>query len=591
MKLHFKLDFIPLRLKFITLFLILITVPFLISGTITYKKYSSNVEHDAREYTYQIISQLSVNIDRYVKDIGRVTVAPLYDDAVMTILKKHGGFDTDNSYVNTEEILKINMLLASIASDRPEIRSILLFTNDGNLFSNSETSVRNNWNKEGNSWMDKVVNEDGVLTVIPPHQAPYYMDNTGKVLSIARVIREPYSHKHIGFIKVDLEQAGFEKVLSMEELSETGRFYIFDREDNLIYPVTEQSTVMPDGENVEIGGRFHLSSTLKSEYTDIRITGLIPVEELRKDAIELTRFTLIISLASLVFAYIFALFFSDRLVKPISHLQGKMKQVEKGFFDVRANVTTHDEIGRLSNGFNKMVGEIDRLLREVYEVKLREREAELIALQSQINPHFLYNTLETINMKALEKKDLDLSSIATSLGKLLRYTVDKQEKPVYLKDEILFVECYLQIQAFRLGDLLSAKIHVDPSFERCLVPKLILQPFVENVIEHALNNTPVTVRLKASIQWDDLILIIQDNGSGMSVERKQEIEEHIYSNRNDVIENHGFGKAGKGYALRNVHQRIRLLFGEPYGVYIDRKTEGGTTFILRLPFRWEDQNA
>ena len=200
-----------------------------------------------------------------------------------------------------------------------------------------------------------------------------------------------------------------------------------------------------------------------------------------------------------------------------------------GTFNIRADIQTHDEIGQLTERFNTMVEEINKLVKEVYEVRLQEREAELIALQSQINPHFLYNTLETINMMALDKKDTKLSDIVTSLGRLLRYTVDKQEKPVSLKDEMVFVESYIQIQSFRMGDKLNMEMYIDPSFESCQVPKLILQPFIENVIEHAVDTNPVTVKLRVSVQEDDLILTIQDNGLGMDDKTISFLEEHMYA--------------------------------------------------------------
>src|SRR5690606_27649838 len=152
------------------------------------------------------------------------------------------------------------------------------------------------------------------------------------------------------------------------------------------------------------------------------------------------------------------------LVRPIAHLHAKMRQVQRGLFNERAVVTTHDEIGQLTEGFNTMIGEIERLVREVYETRRREREAELSALQSQIHPHFLYNTLEMMTMLALQGNRTQLSDIVTNLGKLLRYTVDRQEQKVYLQDEVRFVEAYLQIQGMRLGSRLAAEIRIDSSY-------------------------------------------------------------------------------------------------------------------------------
>jgi two-component system sensor histidine kinase YesM len=294
-------------------------------------------------------------------------------------------------------------------------------------------------------------------------------------------------------------------------------------------------------------------------------------------------------------AYAAAVILSNRLVKPIAHLQTKMRQVRRGLFQERAVVTTNDEIGQLTEGFNSMIGEIDRLVKEVYETRLREREAELSALQSQIHPHFLYNTLETMNMLALQGNGPELSNIVTSLGKLLRYTVDKQERLVHVFDEVKFAQAYLQIQAMRLGDKLQAAIHIDSSYDYCLVPKLILQPLIENVIEHAMGSGTVHMTLTASVEDDDLILSIKDDGNGISGERLKRLEEQLQagSESRSLIEAQqgGFGTIKKGFALRNVHLRVRLHYGEPYGLFVDHKANCGAAFHIRLPIQWGEQHV
>ena len=251
---------------------------------------------------------------------------------------------------------------------------------------------------------------------------------------------------------------------------------------------------------------------------------------------------------------------------------------------------THDEIGQLAQGFNSMVGEIDRLVKEVYETRLREREAELSALQSQINPHFLYNTLESINMMALKHDHYEISDVVASLGKLLRYTVDMRENLVYLKEEIRFIEAYLRIQSLRYGDRLAFKLEIDPALEFYLIPKLILQPLVENAIEHGVGQSAGTVLISAIGRENSLILIVADSGAGMAVEARSKVKEQIYavSEITTVRVKTNFGEKKKGFALRNVHQRIRLMYGEPYGLFINEESTTGNSFVIKLPIRVEE---
>ncbi len=582
--------FLPLRTKFIILFCLLITIPFLIIGAITYQKYSADVERNTTELTYQIMDQIRINLDRYVKEMERLTLAPLYDDNVMRILKNRSSSDQNRIYLTTDESLKMNLFISSLSFDRAEIESILIFTNDGSIFSDLNQSVNKYWEQDSSEWAELVKVNDGGLTIIPPHDATYYSKTKQEIVSISRVIREPYTNNTLGMVKVDLSSQGFEKLLSSVKFSGKGNLYISDRSGQLLYSSTGNTSLRSFEEDVSTNDPSYLKSVVVSDYSGIKVTGLIPLEDLRKDAKGLVRFTLMISLIALLFAYIIAVFSSNRLVKPIRHLQSKMRQVQRGFFKERAVVTTHDEIGQLTEGFNTMIGEIDRLVKEVYETRLRERDAELSALQSQINPHFLYNTLEMMNMMALQHQHLELSNITTSLGKLLRYTVDKQEKPVYLQDEIRFVESYLQIQVLRLGEKLQAEIHIDPSYDHCLVPKLILQPLIENVIEHAMESSIVHMHLTASTQEDDMLLSLRDDGKGMTKQRMEWIERQMYMHKSyesmDAEEKSYFGEVKKGFALRNVHQRIRLLYGEPYGLYLDKTVKQGVLFTIRLPIHW-----
>lgn len=592
-----RTGYLSLRNKFMLLFCLLITIPFLISGIVTYRKYSSNVERSAESYTAQIMDQIKLNLDRYVKEVDRLTLTPFYDENIMRILKSHDGLPGQPQYLTADDASKMNLFISSLSFDRTEIKGILIFANNGRLFSNLEPSVHSVWEPDSSVWMEDVLAEDGGLTIIPPHEAAYYKQGERQMVSIARVIREPYTHKKLGIVKIDMTEDGIRKMLSPVTLSAGSKLYITDRQERLIYATFDggglgSQDILTDA-GASVDDDSYLSAEVISDYSGLKVVGLIPLYDLRKEARELSSFTLYISLLSLNIAYLLAVLSAGRLVKPIRHLQSKMKLVQKGSLKQRAEVTTRDEIGQLTEVFNGMIEEIDRLVKQVYETSLREREAELSALQSQINPHFMYNTLETMNMLALQQQNDELSSMITSLGKMLRYTVDKQEKPVYLLDELRFVEAYLQIQSFRLGGRLHAEIHVDTSFEHLMVPKLILQPLVENVIEHGIGRTArTTVRLSAKAIDGSLCLILSDDGKGIDDARRAELLQLMNRSMHEELSDHGgrrgFGHVPRGYALRNVHQRLRLLYGEPYGLTSEQLDRPGTEIRIWLPLQWEE---
>ncbi|KRE98890.1 hypothetical protein ASG89_28410 [Paenibacillus sp. Soil766] len=580
--------FLSLRSKFIILFTLLITVPFFISGLITYYQYIANVEEDSRRYTRQIIEQVNINLDQYMKDMDRITMAPYYNENVMNILRKHD-WQSSPVFVTSDEYSKMNLMISSLTFDRSEIRSILIFALDGNLFSNLETTIDRYWEASRNPWMAGVEKGNGSIVVLPPHDADYYLDGAEKVISIARVIREISTNKYLGIVKVDLSEKGFKSLLESKNYNSKSQIYISDRNGDVIYPIDEVD--MDNSLSLkEVANREEqISAKVNSEFTGMQVTGFIPKSEVTAGARKLVKSTVIVSAASMLVAYLLAVVASSRLVNPIRHLHKKMKKVQKGDFGERAEVTSHDEIGHLTDGFNTMVSEIERLIKEVYESKLREKDAQLSTLESQINPHFIYNTLESINLMALESNQPKLSNVVVSLGRLLRFTVNKEERLVYLKDELLFVESYIQIQSYRLGGQLRMELDVDLGHEDYLVPKLFLQPLIENVIEHAMDEDIVTVRIATYIEEDQFIITVSDDGKGIHEERMAQVEAHMYKESNEHGARDGFGFKKKGFALRNVHWRIRLLFGPEYGLFLDRTHRQGTHFIVKIPLQWEGE--
>lgn len=584
----FNRAFFPLRLKFIILLCLLITVPFLISGIITYRQYTKNVEEDSVSYTNRIIDQITINLERYIKDMDRLTMAPYYDNAVLGIMKAHETAAASGNYVSSEQLAKMNLMISSLAVDRSEIQSILIFAYDGTLFSNLENSVSKSWEPQGNAWMREVEETDGALVVLAPHPGTYYLDRQRQVVSLARVIRESFTNRHLGIIKVDLTEDGLGKILAGS--SPNSLLYLTDRHDRLLYPLDNGTSAPARPAPGPAQDKSYIVASKRSDYTGIQVTGLIQRADIKQGARSLTQFTLWISIASILVAYIAAGIASGRLVRPIRHLQMKMKRVQKGDFAERAKVTTSDEIGQLTEGFNIMVSEIDRLVKEVYEGKIRQRDAELDALQSQINPHFIYNTLESINSLAMDRHQDEISDIAVNLGRLLRYTVERKERFVFLRDEISFVEAYSQIQASRLGNQLQVEIDVELGHDYLMVPKLILQPFIENAIEHAMTSERLTVRLMTRIEDDRLVIRVQDDGAGMSRETMERVEKHIYTSPREQVDRRRFGEKKKGYALRNVHWRLFLLYGEGCGLFIDKSVRNGSAFILRLPLLYEEES-
>lgn len=572
----------PLRLKFMGIFVVLITIPLLVIGSFTYSKYAEDVEDNAQSHTYQLVDQIRINLERYFKEMERLTLAPLYDQSVLEILKRHSGpYQDKGIYIPIEQEQKLNLFLSSMSFDRSEIKSILIFMLDGNLLNNAEVNVRGYWEEKEQQWMQAVYDQDGGLTVLPIHEVFYYSGQSQSVVSLSRLIREPFTHQILGIIKVDLTQEGLERVFSTATFGDDSRLSIVDKSGAQVY--LRGTDELPNNKSSR-----YLTSAVESPYTGLQIVMSLPAEQLQAEAKQLIRFSVIVTFGALTLAYVLAIWLANRLVRPIHHLQSKMSLVRKGFFKERAHVLTRDEVGQLTIDFNAMVGEVDRLVNAVYELEIRQRDAELSALQSQLNPHFLYNTLEQINMMAVKAGNLSVSGVVSDLGALLRYTVDNRRAIVRLGEEIVFVESYLSIQSLRLGSL-RTELNVDPSLHNALVPKLILQPLMENAIEHGgAERGNVTIRVDIRLEQDDLAIDVEDDGTGMDEQTIRDVERRMTADH-DAPEDRTGGVRQRGFALRNIHQRIRIMYGEPYGIRIVPRQEGGLIIQIRLPFRWQEE--
>ncbi len=497
--------FVSLRTKLTRLMAIAIIIPFVISNFIIYDKITKRFESRSHTDIKQLLLQVKANLEYYIMEMDRLTVAPLYDPEILKILKNHSKADNTGkiAFFTSEESLKMNFFITSLNYARTEIGSIRLFSNDGLIYNNYEYSKDNKWTMENSAWMNVIDEADGGLVIIPPHIPEYKTKDSKMVVSVARNILEPYTHKKLGVMKIDLTEDELRNILYPEGMIFENRFYVVDRKGNMIFPFNSSTKLPQNTGRVIIDKEKFLLLDDFSEYTGFNIYSMVPYRSITKDAKEIISVAFKVSVISLIFASFFTVLFSKNLIKPLKHLGDRIKDVRKGNFDVKLDIQSNDEVGEVSEGFNRMTEEINRLVKEVYQVRLQEREAEIISLQSQINPHFLYNTLEIINMMALKNKQLEISDTVTTLGRLLRYTVSKQEKPVKLSSEIMFVENYLSIQTLRKKNKFISSIKIDPKLRDCLVPKLILQPFVENIIEHAESGGQLHIRINSMVQWGD----------------------------------------------------------------------------------------
>lgn len=284
--------------------------------------------------------------------------------------------------------------------------------------------------------------------------------------------------------------------------------------------------------------------------------------------------TIVMGIILLLTATLLAIAISGSIVKPIQRLKENMVEVSKGNLHSYYKIEHNDEISILGQVFNQMVTDIKNLINQVYQVQAQKRSTELKALQSQINPHFLYNTLDTVQWKALEYDAFEVADMINSLSGFFRISLSDGKEFITITDEAEHVRSYLEIQKMRYKDKISYHIDVDDSVEQYLIPKLIIQPLVENSIYHGLKLRKQNGTIHINISTEEGYLIIQviDNGLGMDSEQLTILRKNLAQS---IESDH--------YGLYNINERLKLAFGEKYSIIIESEFGIGTKVLLKIP--------
>lgn len=415
-------------------------------------------------------------------------------------------------------------------------------------------------------------------------------DEIGKqVISVASAIVNPKTQKADGVLLIELDPGSFSSMLLNNYNTYQNQYtFIIDKKWDVICSNKLIDTRWVDLIAAEFdrgNRRFEMDWQGKDYYVCGQyngVTGWETFSVIAKDNI----FTQTKELLQLIKAFVVLCTFgvsmiimaiSYTMTKPLQQLSEAMQRMQSGDFSQQINTERRDEIGRLIHSFNYMAKKINTLINEVYQEKIAQKNAEIKALQSQINPHFLYNTLDSINWMAIDRGAYDVSDIIIALGDLMKYSVDQHNSMVRLEQEMRYVLSYLRIQKNRLEEKLRYEIEIPVALMTCLVPKLMLQPIVENAITHGIEPMKQggLIRIEGRESNGIIYLEVSDNGKGMDRETLNRIMHHIDH------DDEGFTNIG----VKNVHKRIQLHYGDEYGLDIESAPGKGTKIVIRIPHR------
>lgn len=535
---------------------------------------------------YQIVK----SIDNYFDSVKKLSEFPYLDSEIMDILRKdYQGISEERKMI--EQIQDVNAINPKIYKHiyymHNQIDGVFLYPENMDYFAYrcNHTVIGNyQYNIRKESWYDTVRNGNGRPYIIGVH-TENAASASWKVLSVARSILDPSNGKYLGMIVIDCAVESFADLWDSSPYSES-IIAVADKNGNFILPhnleyteglVEELQNFSEEGENLNtlrFDNQTWYVAVTKLNYIEGYVYQLVPIT----DALKNVAYVFLAVLAAVIFIGALLIFISAKIsntiTQPINRLIVQMETVESGNLSLQPEVY-HGEMQVLAEKFDHMVSQVHMMFEEVKETEKEKREMEMLALQAQINPHFLYNTLNSILwLSELQGAD-KVTQMLDSLIKVLQYTVDNTKEFVRVRDEVAFIHNYIRILNFRYFERFSFIFDIKEDTLEYEMPRFILQPLVENAVLHGFDNNDLnaTVKLSIHLQDGELFLCVSDDGRGMPEEKIREILHTDSSSKKSL------NKIG----LYNVNQRICLTYGEEYAIHIDSKVGCFTKVTVRIP--------
>ncbi len=572
-----KLRNMPFRTKLTYYLVITICLTVLIVVGFSYTVTSRSIKQQAKDMTMLQLQQNTSNLEDYLKNIESTPDNIVTDRSLQEYLSKpdKDGVDfsdtVDDVYRSMSNIIGSKRDILYVCLFKAIDNNVLYlgptkagqdsdFSNIAGLLSKNDISgspIRVSFRQ------DPVLNKKYTLTVYQPIFDKYRIKKPIGMLGISvteDVVARFYSHTQRDLPLETFIMNGQGTIVSHTNKSKISNNARLDEIMN-----------KKDG-STEINGKLVVYKYIKD--WDWYVIGTLPINYLLRDNNVMLLAILIIVIGTVFLASFISLIFSKHLLRPFNDLIYRMSMVSKGDLTTRINLSEHGyDFEQVSKGFNLMVGQINVLMQRIVDEQKQLKEIEFKALQSQINPHFLYNTLESIHWQALMCGHHEISTMVKALAGFYRISLSRGEAIIPLKSEWQHVENYLTIQEMRYKDSMESYIDISEEFLEVMIPKMTLQPLVENSIYHGLRvkQSKGFIKITAVREADDVIVKVIDNGVGMMPDQIKSLNRTLEDNDSSV-----------GYGVRNVHRRIKLFYGNKYGLFYESNEYGGITVNVRL---------
>jgi len=583
-----KIVFGTLESRIYFIFTLMLFIAIFIMQLVLFRFVTTTITSSTLDNNNILLKHLVSQIDSYLLGIERVSQFIVEDADIHEFLENPNDLESRK---------KIELLLFNYKQARADISNILIYSHDGTIILSDPEAKINPWTTiKEYDWYNNALKENGNITISKSYVQNIIANQYTWVVSISREVISEKNGKSLGILLVDMRFNRIDELCGSLVIGEKGYNFIIDDIGNYIYHPTQQlinsnlrsepiseilNLIRNRGhKDININNKYFMTET--SELTGWNIVSVTHKNDIITDWQNIQIIYTLVGLILFLIVGPATKIISSGITKPVRKLQKIMKTVENGEFNLIGPIKATDEIKTLAYDYDIMVGCIRELIEKNDKDQELKRKSDLIALQAQINPHFLYNTLDSIIWMGEMGQNKDVVKMTSALSKLFRIAISKGHEMITIRDEIAHVQSYLTIQEMRYQDKFSYLIDIDSKFHTFPILKITLQPLIENAIYHGIkeNNVKGFIKITSRLENDKIYIDVKDNGKGMTEDELDRLISSIDTEPEDMTLP---TESNPGIGLRNVHQRIGLYFGHEYGLNFKSKIGEGTTVSVSIP--------
>jgi two-component system sensor histidine kinase YesM len=574
-----------LQSKIFFSFILLVLIPLLCLGTFAYLITTRFLEEQHIHDQTQTTALVGEKFKSLLEDAEDITSYIANNETIQTLLTQ-----SDQTYINAAQKSMFEYL-SNLKKAKSYISFLVIYGENGFIFGDFRDYYRQIVSYEDlkqSPTYNVIAAKDGEAQWASSSSPLFILGHSYNEHMIGRRIVSIYDpDKKLGMLFLGINEPSLAESIRDIQIGRTTNIFLFDDNYNLSaskqqekdveklieqdLPLKKQILQSNQTQVMRLGRKDYYVSSSSIQPYNWTVVSMTPLLEVRKSHEIVLRFTLILSLALLLVVGLISAFLSRSITSPIKKLLRSMHNFKRGDFNQKLPVRSKDEIGMLTHKYNDMVAELNELIRKVYISQTHQKIIELKTLQAQIEPHFLYNTLDFIFLNAKVNGDDQTAEVVRSLSELFRISLNQGKDYYTLEDEFRQIRSYIRIQHARFPQRFQPIFDIEPGVESFYTMKLLLQPIVENAIIHAFdrNDERNTLRISGAEQDGKIKLTVEDNGRGMP---EEEVRRLLTTSQDDG-----------GYGIRNVNERLKMLFGDEYGLQIESGVGLGTKVTVFLP--------